>query len=150
MKWTPSWAKKLDDLKTRAKRVVMSQKGIPVDEQLVDSVRKTGSISLGDVLESESVRETLRRGFAISDEHELSIKVAGCVVSLQAIASEDGNMFLLAISRLDKGPHGATWDKVPDKFEKIRKRLGAPEKPVALGSVAVHWSWKVEDTHTRV
>jgi len=145
MKWTPSWAKKLDELKARARRAVMSRKGLPDDTELLESVRKTGSITLGEALERESVQETMRRGFALMDEHELSIKVAGCCVSLQVMdTGTKGRMFMLAISRIDKQPHGATWDHVPPKFDKLRKHLGAPEKPIALGPVAVHWSWKAE------
>ena len=150
MKWTPSWARQLDELKKRARRAVMSRKGISDDQELVDAVRKTGSITLDEALERESVQETMRRGFALMSEHELSIKVTGCCVSLQAMETERGLMFMLAISRGDKQPHGATWDRVPPKFEKLRKHLGAPEKPIALGPVAVHWSWKIEETHAGV
>lgn len=149
MQRTPSWAKKLDELKRRASRVAVSHKGIAADNSLIsliDRVKSAGSISLAEAMSSAAVQETMRRSEAIGQEHELSIAVTGCFVSLQVVASgASERTFLLAVSRLDGLPHNATWEVVPEKFEKIRKRLGAPDRPAAIGPVAVHWSWPKDD-----
>lgn len=142
----PSWQRKLDKLKGRAKRVRVNMDDLPAgDEALMEKTRATCQMDVGEALQSASVQEAMRRITAVEDEHQLDTRVLGCYVTLTILSSKGKSRYGLAISYLDKRPPQAkSWTEPPNKFERIRKYLGAPESMVAKGTVALHWVWDVE------
>lgn len=144
----PSWQRKLDKLKVRAKRAAVNMNALPMEgdsEDIVKKVRATGQLTLAEALAQPSFQEARRRLAAVETEHELMTYVLGCRVSLTLYANEGKLSYGLAISHVDKRrPRIDGWNKPPRKFERIRKYIGAPERVMAKGTVALHWQWDVE------
>lgn len=144
----PSWQRKLDKLKIRAKRVAVNMDALPETESgkaLMKKVRATGQLEVGEALQEPHIQEARSRLNAVESEHELMAYALGCRISLTLFSGGGKLRYGLAISHLDKRPPQLKgWNKPPKRFERIRKYIGAPERVVAKGTVALHWVWDVE------